>query len=503
MTDSPHQPLNVFLCHSSGDKPAIRDLYQRLQAEGIQPWLDEEDLLPGQDWDREIRKAVRAADVVLVCLSKSSVNKAGFVQKEIKLALDIADEQPEGSIFLIPVKLEECTVPDRLSRWQWVNLFEERGYSGLLRALQARQLADGPEAPGLSNAIRRPLRPQSPIDDLLASRQTLQPPRSKPIEDSTLIRRRITPINASQVQLTGMLRVHANRVWGLCFTPDSQQLASASSDRTVYLWDIANRQRVHIFEGHTEAVLDVAISPDGQTLASASADNTIRLWHIDNGALLHTLKGHAGAVLHIAFSPDSRMLASTSTDATVRLWHVEHASLIDVYSKPMRLVRNVAFAPDGETLATISSDQTVHLWSIGTAAPQRILRGNTLTARIRFAINSKPSRTSSVVFSPDGNILASVSANNTICLWRVRDGSPIKTLPGYSSTVSGLAFLADGQLLASTSDSGTLHLWNVTTGALLRKIDWSDGMYSLAASPDGTLLASAGYTIPIQLWGLE
>jgi CheY-like chemotaxis protein len=138
--DQPKEPrrLRMFLCHSAGDKPAVRDLYRRLRADGVDPWLDEEALLPGQDWDREIRKAVRAADVILVCLSCGSVTKAGYVQKEIKFALDVADEQPEGTIFLIPLRLEECDVPERLSRWQWVDLFDARGYEDLMRALRLR-----------------------------------------------------------------------------------------------------------------------------------------------------------------------------------------------------------------------------------------------------------------------------------------------------------------------------------------------------------------------------
>src|SRR5258706_289801 len=118
--ESRSRQLRVFLCHSTGDKPAVRALYRQLAlVRGINLWLDEEDLLPGHDWDREITKAVRASDVVLVCLSCGSINKAGYVQKEIKDVLDVADEQPEGTIFLIPVKLEECEVPERLRRWQW------------------------------------------------------------------------------------------------------------------------------------------------------------------------------------------------------------------------------------------------------------------------------------------------------------------------------------------------------------------------------------------------
>lgn len=75
---------------------------------------------------------------MLICLSEKAINKAGYVQKEIKYALDVADEQPEGSIFLIPVRLEECGVPPRLSRWHWVDCFEERGYGRLLNALEVK-----------------------------------------------------------------------------------------------------------------------------------------------------------------------------------------------------------------------------------------------------------------------------------------------------------------------------------------------------------------------------
>jgi tetratricopeptide (TPR) repeat protein len=100
--------------------------------------LDEIDLLPGQYWRIEIPKAVRQSDVVLICLSSSSISKRGYVQKEIKFALDAADEQPEDAIFIIPVKLEECTVPERLSAWQWVSLYDPKGFNKLVHSLQMR-----------------------------------------------------------------------------------------------------------------------------------------------------------------------------------------------------------------------------------------------------------------------------------------------------------------------------------------------------------------------------
>jgi hypothetical protein len=130
-------PLSVFLCHAKEDKAAVRTLRSMIEKWGHDPWLDEEKLLPGQDWDLEIRRAVERADVVIVCLSERS-EKRGYVQKEIKRALDIADEYPEGSIFLIPVKLTDCSVPDRLKKWQWVDLHIGGGPSKLEAALQLR-----------------------------------------------------------------------------------------------------------------------------------------------------------------------------------------------------------------------------------------------------------------------------------------------------------------------------------------------------------------------------
>ena len=132
------EPLRVFLCHSSSDKSTVKKLSWKLRQDGLEPWLDDEKLLPGQDWNLEIGKAVRESHVVLVCLSTIAVGKSGYIQKEIRHALDIADEQPEGTIFLIPLKLDECDVPERLQRWQWVRLFNGDGYSRLIGALRKR-----------------------------------------------------------------------------------------------------------------------------------------------------------------------------------------------------------------------------------------------------------------------------------------------------------------------------------------------------------------------------
>jgi hypothetical protein len=135
----------VFLCHSSEDEEQVRDLYRHLQRDGLEPWQAEEDILPGQDWDGEIRRAIQESRCVLVCLSKSSVTKRGYVQKEIKHALDVAHEQPEGAIFLIPVRLEPCQVPERLGSRQRVDLFAAGGYERLLLSLRRDRSPGAPD----------------------------------------------------------------------------------------------------------------------------------------------------------------------------------------------------------------------------------------------------------------------------------------------------------------------------------------------------------------------
>lgn len=139
MTD---RKLRVFLCHASQDKPVVRELYNRLLAEGwIDPWLDEEKLLPGQDWDMEIEKAVESADVVIVCLSNNSVSKEGYIQKELKLILDIALEKIDGAIFIIPLRLDSCQIPRRLRSWHYVDYsygVRKKNYLRLMQSLRVR-----------------------------------------------------------------------------------------------------------------------------------------------------------------------------------------------------------------------------------------------------------------------------------------------------------------------------------------------------------------------------
>ena len=129
--------LRVFLSYTKQDKLAVRGLYDRLKMANVDPWLDEEKLIPGQYWRPEVSKAIRSTDAFVACLSQAAVSKVGYINREIKEALEVADEQPEGKIFIIPLRLQECEVPERFRGIHRVDYFDSDGFAHLMKALQA------------------------------------------------------------------------------------------------------------------------------------------------------------------------------------------------------------------------------------------------------------------------------------------------------------------------------------------------------------------------------
>ena len=126
----------VFLAHAHEDKERVEDLYQELSDAGFKPWMDKKDILPGERWESCIQRAIQDSDFFLACLSANSVNKRGFFQREIREALRIWQEKLESDIYLIPARLEDCEVPEKLGGFQWVNLFEASGWTRLVKAIQ-------------------------------------------------------------------------------------------------------------------------------------------------------------------------------------------------------------------------------------------------------------------------------------------------------------------------------------------------------------------------------
>jgi len=133
----------IFLCYTRPDRSKVEDLYEKLSSAGFKPWMDKRDILPGEQWEVSIQKAIRNSDFFLACLSVNSVDRRGYLQKEIKDALTIWQEKLSEDIYLIPVRLEECIVPDELRRFQYADLFEKDGWTKLVKAIQEGMVRRG------------------------------------------------------------------------------------------------------------------------------------------------------------------------------------------------------------------------------------------------------------------------------------------------------------------------------------------------------------------------
>lgn len=130
------KPVQVFLCHANEDKEEVKKVYDKLKQNGIKPWMDKEDLKPGQQWDQEINKAIKESDHVMIFFSKVSVEKRGYVQNELKQALKVYDEIPDGKIYIIPVRIDDCEIPDKFKILHYCDLFEDDGFEKILKAIQ-------------------------------------------------------------------------------------------------------------------------------------------------------------------------------------------------------------------------------------------------------------------------------------------------------------------------------------------------------------------------------
>ncbi len=202
-------------------------------------------------------------------------------------------------------------------------------------------------------------------------------------------------------------------------------------------------------------------------------------------ALTRTL----GGVLSATFSPDGKLLA-TSTDNEICLWEVANIKQTITCNGHTAWVQSLAFSPDGQILASGSNDQTIRLWNLDTGQCLKTLRGHA-------------SWVQSLAFSPNGQILASGSNDQTVKLWNVHTGQCLKTLLGHSNRVFFTTFTPNGQTLVTGGEDQTVRVWDVNTGSCLRvleiPINW---VLSIALSPDGQTLATGSDRTTVKFWDL-
>jgi len=162
----------IFVSYSRLDESQAKRIYEALAREGFSPWFDKISLLPGQIWESEIRKAIKESNFVVLVLSQNSVNKQGYFHKEIQFALDVYATIPAGNIFLIPTRLDDCSVPEMLNTIQWVDMFPDwdDGFKKICDSLNYQKMKE---------IVSRPIAELAPFppDILISSPTENLPPK--------------------------------------------------------------------------------------------------------------------------------------------------------------------------------------------------------------------------------------------------------------------------------------------------------------------------------------
>jgi serine/threonine protein kinase len=167
---------------------------------------------------------------------------------------------------------------------------------------------------------------------------------------------------------------HLDQITALALTADGKVLASASSDKTIKLWDVAKKESITTWLAHQETIASLAFSADGKTLASGSRDKTVKVWNVARQELLTTLempafpnseniKGIPNAVTMVAFAGDDRTLAVRVIEGSVLFWDVvTRKQLAAVKPKTRSFFR--AISGDGRLLAFTEFAGKIVLWKV-------------------------------------------------------------------------------------------------------------------------------------------
>jgi WD40 repeat protein len=298
------------------------------------------------------------------------------------------------------------------------------------------------------------------------------------------------------------LEGHADGVIGVSFSSDSRLLASASSDKTIRIWDVKTGRARSILKGHSGPVRAVAFSPNGRLLVSASADETLSLWDVETGGKRETLKGHSDTVYDVAFSPDARCIASVSADGKVKLWGVtDGRARVTPYSVP-GTVKAIAFMRDGQRLACATAGGHVKLLDVTTGGIIcDMLEGDSkLLAPLANYRYHKPEKwVTSAAFSPDGQLLASESKDKSVWLWDCRTRSVLGIFENHLQ-LKAVAISPNLRRLATAYSDRTIVLWDLTTGSPCNTLECHSVPNAVAFSPHGRLLASALQDKTVKLW---
>jgi NAD(P)-dependent dehydrogenase (short-subunit alcohol dehydrogenase family) len=161
----------IFISYAREDFQHAKSLYEKLAREGFRPWMDKVDLVAGQQWQPAIERAIQNSDFFLLLLSSRSVRKRGFVQREIRAALDLWQDKLTEDVYLIPVMLESlpwAEVPAEISKFQWVEFYESAGWEDLVKALEYGVTQRGVKPIAEAKAAGEKVTPKQVDDKMMA-----------------------------------------------------------------------------------------------------------------------------------------------------------------------------------------------------------------------------------------------------------------------------------------------------------------------------------------------
>ena len=293
---------------------------------------------------------------------------------------------------------------------------------------------------------------------------------------------------------------HTNWVLGLDINDDGQ-LATASADETILLWDAQTASPQMLLEGHDGWINEVRYFANGTRLISASDDETLMIWDVDEtsddfGLSIMTLEGHTDWVRTIDVSPDEFLVASGSADRTIRLWDINPES--DTYGETIRefeghsnILTSVEFNFDGTRLLSSSFDGTVRLWDVATGEQLLEITGHEGVVR-------------DASFSPDGLYAATAADDRTVKVWDLTTGEQLFQYIGHGESVRTVAFSPDGTMLLTGSVDQLVILWTVQTQEILRTFrGHTDSVLAVAFTPDGQHAISSSADNQLLMWRVD
>jgi WD40 repeat protein len=270
---------------------------------------------------------------------------------------------------------------------------------------------------------------------------------------------------------------HPRVVTDAAYSPNGRLVVSGGRDWTGRVWSTSTWAEVEEpLRGHNGQVLAVAFDRTGDRIATGSTDQTGRVWRVGTGRLFTTLFGHTAYVSDVAFGP-GRVVVTASGDGTARTWRAEGvpARVLRGHRGP---VRKAEFANDG-SVVTGGVDGTIRVWDPGTSID--------LVPAPHAAGPSAPRRRA---VSPDGSATA-VADGDVV---RLRTASGAKVLAGHKDAVNSVAFSPDGHLLVSAGRDHDVIVWDVATGTETYRLEeaQSASVEDARFSPDGRWLVTAG-----------